>query len=157
MLMFVVRRRGGRSIERIQYEMEDTFNSMLGAGMPVRVRVIHGAVPTWRPPIEVYETSDALVVMAELAGLTEDQIEVTVDDSVLTIRGERSPVGCDERRTIHTMGIAYGPFAADVYIPFAVDHESINASYESGILRVRLPRAAATRVEIGNDLARSDI
>jgi HSP20 family molecular chaperone IbpA len=47
------------------------------------------------------------------------------------------------------MGILYGPFAAEVYLPFSVEHEGVEATYEAGILRVRLPRAAVTRVSIG--------
>jgi HSP20 family protein len=129
--------------------MEDTFNAMVGGVGPIRVHVGHGAVPTWRPPIEVYETDDALVVAAEIAGLREEQIEVVIGDNVMSIRGERAPVACDERRSVHTMGILYGPFAADVYLPFAVEHDQIEATYTDGMLRVRLPRAEATRIAIG--------
>jgi HSP20 family protein len=129
--------------------MEDTFNAMLGGVGPIRVHVGQGAVPTWRPPIEVYETDDALVVAAEIAGLREEQIEVVVGDNVMSIRGERAPEACDERRSVHTMGILYGPFAADVYLPFAIEHDEIEATYTDGLLRVRLPRAEATRITIG--------
>ena len=151
--MFVVRRRGNNSVDRIQHDMEDTFNALVGAGRPIRVHVGHGAVPTWRPPVEVYETADALVVAAEIAGLREEQIEVVVGDNVMSIRGERSPAACEERRSVHTMGILYGPFAADVYLPFAVDHERIEATYEDGMLRVSLPRAVATRITIGGGVS----
>jgi HSP20 family protein len=148
--MFVVRRRGSRNIDRIQYEMEDVFHSLLTTGRPVRVHITHGDQPAWRPPIEVYETDTALVITAEIAGMTEEQIEVVIDENVVTIRGERLPVGCDERRTVHAMGISYGPFAADVYLPFSVDFDRVEASYEAGMLRVELPRAAATRISIGS-------
>ncbi len=147
--MYVARRRGNRNVDRIQHEMEDAFNALVGIGRPIRVHVGHGNVPTWRPPIEVYETDDALVVTAEIGGLREEQIQVVVDENVMTIRGERSPEACEDRRTVHTMGILYGPFAADVYLPFAVDHEAITATYSDGMLQVRLPRAAATRISIG--------
>lgn len=146
--MFVVRRRGDRSLERLQYEMEDVFNAMI-AGRPVRVRQANGQVPAWRPPIEVYETDGELVVLVELAGMQEDDIEVVIDESVMTIRGERQPIGCEDRRSTHLMGIMYGPFAADIYLPFTIDHDRIEATYEAGLLRVRLPRSAATRIQIG--------
>ncbi|MDQ4045521.1 MAG: Hsp20/alpha crystallin family protein [Chloroflexota bacterium] len=146
--MFVVRRGNGRSIDRLQYEMEDVFQAMLGSGMPVRVRVLRGDVPAWRPPVEVYETDDELVVLVELAGVVEDDIEVAVDDSVMTVRGERRPTDCADRRTIHTMGIVYGRFAVDVFLPFAVDSDRAEASYEAGILRVNLPRSSVTRIAV---------
>ena len=148
--MFVVRRRGARSLDRIQHEMEDAFHEMVGVGTPLRVRLVTGDVPAWRPAIEVYETAEALVVVAEVAGLSDDQIEVVVDEQVMTIRGHRTVVGCDERRIVHAMGISYGPFAVDVFLPFAVNHDAIEAMYDAGMLRVTLPRAAATRIQIGN-------
>jgi HSP20 family protein len=147
--MFVVRRRGVRNIERIQYEMEDVFQSLMGAGRPLRVRIGSEGAAAWRPPVEVYETERELVVIVELAGLTEDQIEVVVDEAVLTIRGDRQPARCEDRRTVHAMGIMYGSFAADIFLPFSVDHDAIEATYDAGLLQIRLPREAATRVQIG--------
>jgi HSP20 family protein len=148
--MYVVRKGGNRNIERIQHDMEDVFHALMTSGRPIRVRIASGSAPAWRPPVEAYETDDALVVLVELAGLTEDDIEVVLDDSMMTIRGDRRPAACEDRRTVHTMGILYGPFAADVYLPFSVDHEGIEATYENGMLQVRLPRAAVTRISIGN-------
>ncbi len=152
-----MRRRGSRGIERMPFDIEDVFHSLLASGRPTKVTMSGSAIPAWRPAIEVYETDEALVVLAELAGLTEEQIEVIVDDSTVTIRGERLPVTREDRCKIHTMGILYGPFAVDVYLPFPIDHDAVDAAYESGILQVRLPRAAATRVGIatGSEAART--
>ena len=149
--MYVVRKGGNRNIERIQHDMEDVFQALMTSGRPIRVRVASGTTAAWRPPVEVYETDDALVVLVELAGLREDEIEVVLDDAVMTIRGDRSPAACEERRTVHAMGILYGPFAAEVYLPFSVDSDRVEATYEAGILRVRLPRAAVTRISIGGN------
>lgn len=147
--MFIVRKRGARNIERIQYEMEDVFQSLVSVGRPIRVRIGSEGTPAWRPPVEVYETERELVVVVELAGLTEDQIEVVVDEAVLTVRGDRQPAHCDDRRTVHAMGIMYGSFAADVFLPFSIDHDAIEATYAAGLLQIRLPRESATRIQIG--------
>jgi HSP20 family protein len=148
--MYVVRRGSNRNIERIQYEMEDLFHAMVTGGQPLQVRISSGSLPAWRPPLEVYETATSLVVTAELAGLTEDDFEVIVDDAVLTIRGQRMPEACDERRTVHEMGIRYGAFAADIYLPFSIDHDAVDATYEAGMLRITLPRGAATRISVAS-------
>lgn len=145
--MYVVRKRSGRSIERIQYEMEDTFQTML-SGRAVGVRLSHGVPTAWRPPIEVYENDGELVVLVEVGGMVNAEFEVWIDDRVLAVRGERAPMHCDDRRRIHAMGIAYGPFAADIFLPFAVEHDAISAEYDAGILTLRLPRLAATRVAV---------
>lgn len=146
--MAITRKRGGRDPERIRNEMEDIFHSMFIHARSVQRRVPNGLALTWRPPIEVYETEDALWVLAEIAGLSQDQIELAIDDRILTIRGERPPLCGDSHRSIHEMGILYGPFAADVYLPFAVDYERVEASYDNGLLRVRLQRVQPTRVAI---------
>lgn len=146
--MSIVRKRGNRDPERIRHEMEDIFHSMFVHARSVQRRVPNGFALTWRPPIEVYETEDALWVLAEIAGLSRDQIELAIDDRILTIRGERAPLCEESHRSIHEMGILYGPFAADVYLPFAVDYERIEASYDNGLLRVRLQRVQPTRVAI---------
>lgn len=146
--MAITRKRGGRDPERIRNEMEDIFHSMFIHARSAQRRVPNGLALTWRPPIEVYETEDALWVLAEIAGLSQDQIELAIDDRILTIRGERPPLCGDSHRSIHEMGILYGPFAADVYLPFAVDYERVEASYENGLLRVRLQRVQPTRVAI---------
>lgn len=148
--MAVIRRRTDRNIERIQHEMEDLFHAMVSGGQPIRVRVSSGPLPAWRPPLEVYETESSLMVITEIAGLTDDQFEVIVDDAVLTIRGERLPARCDDRKIVHEMGIRYGTFAADVYLPFSVDHDAVTATYDHGFLRIELPRGAATRVRVAN-------
>lgn len=146
--MSITRKRGNRDPERIRNEMEDIFHSMFVHARSVQRRVPNGLTLTWRPPIEVYETEDALWVLAEIAGLDQDQIELAIDDRILTIRGERPPLCGESHRSIHEMGILYGPFAADVYLPFAVDYERIEASYDKGLLRVRLQRVQPTRVAI---------
>jgi HSP20 family molecular chaperone IbpA len=148
--MYVVRNGGNRNIDRIQHDMEDVFHALMTSGRPIRVRFASGNTPAWRPPVEVYETDDSLVVLVELAGMNEDDIEVVLDDAVMTVRGDRRPAACEDRRTVHAMGILYGPFAADVYLPFSVNHDEVEATYESGMLRVRLPRATVTRISIGN-------
>lgn len=149
--MYVVRKGGKRNIDRIQHDMEDVFQALMTTGRPIRVRIASGTTPAWRPPVEVYETEDALVVIVELAGMTEDQIEVVLDDTVMTVRGDRPSAPCEDRRTVHAMGILYGAFAADIYLPFSIDHERVEASYEAGMLRVWLPRAAVTRISVGID------
>jgi HSP20 family protein len=128
--------------------MEDAFRNVLMAGRPVQARIDDDGAPVWRPPIEVYETTDALIVMAELAGMTEDAMQVSVDDAIVSIRGERLPHCDDARRSTHEMSISYGPFAADVFLPFAVDSERASARYEQGLLRVELPRQAGTRIRV---------
>jgi HSP20 family protein len=146
--MLVVRRRTGRNIDRLQTEMEDIFHAMIVSGRTVRPRGHDGRPPAWRPPVEVYETDSALVVLVEIAGVTEELVDVTIDDTVLSVRGERSPRCDDVPRSLHEMGILYGAFAVDVYLPFAVESDRAQALYQDGLLKITLPRPAAKRISI---------
>ena len=140
--MIVVRRARPHDRDRVQQEMEEVFRSL----MPSRTSPSPGQGALWRPPLEVYETDDALVVQAEIAGMSEEHLQVTVDGSVLAIRGERPDRHHEERRSYHEARIPYGAFGADVFVPFAVDTDRSTADYHNGFLRIVLPRASARTI-----------
>jgi HSP20 family protein len=140
--MVIVRRTVTRSPERVQQEMERVFRSLV----PTRPHVAHHASALWRPPIEVIETDDALVVTAEIAGMDEQALSVVVEGDVLSIRGERPDDREGERRQYREAGIAYGGFGADVYLPFPIDVDQAHAAYTMGFLRITLPKVAARTI-----------
>jgi HSP20 family protein len=132
----------GRKAEQIQSEMEELFRALVN-----RQRTVHHQAPGgWRPHLEVYETDRALVVRAELAGVEEGGLDVTVEDQILHLRGTRDRDPGQERRVFHQMEISYGPFAAEVFIPFAIDADRVEANHEGGILEVILPKTAPRRI-----------
>jgi HSP20 family protein len=136
--MIVARRGVQRDPERVQQEMEQVFRAL----MPTRPRGGANQSGLWRPPLEVYETDDALVVFAEIAGLDERQLSVVVDQDVLAIRGERPDPRPSEKRSYREAAIQYGAFGADVYIPFPIDADATAAEYHNGFLRIVLPKIA---------------
>jgi len=140
--MIVVRRSRPHDPDRVQQEMEAVFRTM----MAPRPAMNRGASGRWRPSLEVYETRDALVVSAEIAGMDEGQLEVVVDGELLAIRGERPDPDHSDRRAYHEARIPYGAFGADVYIPFPVDPDQTQAEYRNGFLRIVLPRTAARTI-----------
>lgn len=140
--MLIIRRTAQRDPDRVQQEMEQVFRAL----MPHRPNVAKLQDQRWRPPVEVYETEEALVVSAEIAGIDERTLNVVVEDGMLSIRGERHDDRGSERRTYRETGIAYGPFGVDIYVPFAVDTDQAEASYQSGFLRIQLPRASAKTI-----------
>lgn len=140
--MLIVRRRGGRETGRIQQDMEQVFRSLVIGVRPIS----RSNIGVWRPPVEVYECQDRLVVTVEIAGMKEEEISVIVDETLLRVSGVRHNPSATQKRTYHEMGIAYGPFEAQVFLPFSVALENVEASYEGGFLTVTLPRAQATRI-----------
>lgn len=138
--MYVVRRSPRPDSARVQQDMEDLFRAL----MPYRPSAAGGRL--WRPPIEVYETKEALVVRAEIAGMDEEQLQVVVDGTALLIRGMRPDRHHDERGCYHEAHIPYGAFGADIFIPFLVDPDRATAEYRDGFLRIVLPRVAARTI-----------
>jgi len=101
---------------------------------------------TWRPPTDVYEMEDAIIVKVELAGMDPGGIAVSLSGRVLNIHGDRK--GPDEKRCYHCMEIPYGEFHANVMLPGPIDDAAITARYANGFLVVRLPKIAKSKAEV---------
>lgn len=94
---------------------------------------------TWRPPTDVYETDDAVIVKIEIAGMNPDDFEISFADRALTVKGNRKDV--DEKLSYHCLEIPYGEFQVQVALPGTFLEDEIDAKYENGYLYVTLPRS----------------
>ncbi len=109
----------------------------------------------WRPPTDVYETQDMAVVRVEIAGAHQERFQVSFADHVLTVSGHRDDPA--DKLAYQQMEISYGEFRADVFIPWQVKEDEIEATYEDGILIVQLPKIPAShRVAIRTTVENSD-
>lgn len=99
----------------------------------------------WMPPVEIVEKPDALLLTAELPGMTRENIDVTFEDDVLTIRGEKTEEKREEKdeAKFHLFERFYGTFARSFVVPRTIDPSKINAQFRDGVLTVRLPKAEA--------------
>ena len=98
------------------------------------------ATIAWRPPTDVYETEDELSVIIELAGVSEEDMAVTLFSDLLVVEGKRKQPPCAKMNACHQLGIKYGEFRAEVHVPFPVDSEKVSAEYKNGLLRVVLKK-----------------
>jgi HSP20 family protein len=113
-------------------ELEVYFNEV-AHGRPVGFV----ASSKWKPPTDIYETDDALVIYMDIAGMTSEDFSVKFADGILTISGERKPRR-EGKPHYHAMEVQVGPFERRLRLPVPVDPASIRASYEQGFLDVRL-------------------
>ena len=115
------------------------------AGAPWRAKPV-GFVATgkWRPRADVYETEDSLVVRVDIAGVDANEIKVELADGVITIAGERRPIR-EGKPQYHAMEVQVGPFERRLRLPTPVDPKSLKASYEHGMLEVRLTKVPERR------------
>lgn len=99
----------------------------------------------WAPAIDVWETSDDIVVSAALPGIAPDDVEVTLTGQTLTLKGE---IAADEERSSDQYLLRerrYGAFHRQLNLPVRVDSDHVQASFENGVLRLRIPKAAEVR------------
>ncbi|MBE0430784.1 MAG: Hsp20/alpha crystallin family protein [Dehalococcoidia bacterium] len=134
--MIELRRDWSEAAFDMQKEMERLMNEVVNRKPPA----VRFSPRTWQPAIDVYETDDEVVVLVELAGVGEDEIEVTMQDRRLAIRGERRDVRRGIKRAYSRMEISWGPFDRSVSIPADVDEERVKATFQAGILEVVLPK-----------------
>jgi len=105
----------------------------------------------WEPAVDLYETDDQLVLMVELAGVRESDLQITIDRNVFTIRGERQKtLGGSKVGVYHQMEISSGPFERSIALPEPVDAEGTRATYQNGLVEVILPKVKKNRtVRVG--------
>lgn len=107
----------------------------------------------WMPAVNVEETREELVLTAELPGMKRDDVEIEVENNILTIRGERTEERTEgEEKKYHLWERHYGSFQRSFTLPRTVRSDEISADYENGLLRIRMPKAAEAqtrRIEIG--------
>jgi len=92
----------------------------------------------WSPPTDSYETEEAYIVRMEIAGMREDDFEVTIENNTLLISGIRPDL--PERRAYHQMEIRFGKFATTINLPNPINTESASAEYKDGFLIIKLPK-----------------
>ncbi|MFP4623328.1 MAG: Hsp20/alpha crystallin family protein [Gemmatimonadota bacterium] len=116
-------------MNRLAREMDSMFGGVSGSN------------DLWAPPVDVEETADEIVLTAELPGMKREAIDIELEDGVLTIQGEKK----EEEKQEGTQGLLYerrwGSFTRRFTLPRAVDAGNITASYQDGILKVRVPKA----------------
>ena len=99
----------------------------------------------WAPAIEMFEKDDKFVVRAELPGIKREEIDISVSDDTLTIKGERKSKNEVEEEDYYCREHSYGSFFRSIALPSDINTEKIEASYESGVLEVSLPKAAEAK------------
>jgi len=110
---------------------------------------------TWAPPVDIYQNGDHEVVLkAELPDMTREDIDITVDNGTLTIRGEKKFSNEVKEESFHRIERRYGAFSRSFSLPQTVDTGKVGAEYKNGVLTVRLPlREEAKPRQIKVDVA----
>lgn len=132
-----IRRRGNLfgDLTEMQEEMNRFFDDFFGEH---QTQMAQGQ---WLPSVDVSETDSELVVRAELPGMTHDDIEVNLQDNVLTLKGEKKQDKKEEKESYHCLERSYGSFSRSFSLPTGVRADQITATFKDGVLVVSLPKA----------------
>lgn len=122
----------------LSQRMERFFDEMVGRGMRTsEERSLRGS---WAPAINILEREEAMVITADLPGLKAEDVEVTVEEGTLTIRGERKLDELSEGETYHRVERLYGVFERSFTLPSSIDVERIDARFANGEMILNLPK-----------------
>ena len=122
--------------------LDGIFNTPL---FPALWRRFPASHDEWFPALDVYEEEDKFVVKAELPGMKEDDVDVSVNGNTLTIKGEKKSETEKKEETYHYSERTFGSFFRSVKIPTNVDGDKIEAHYEHGVLEISLPKLAESK------------
>lgn len=99
----------------------------------------------WAPSVDIYENKDQIVLEAELPGMKQDDFDLSIENNVITLRGERRFEKTDETDNYHRVERSYGSFTRSFTLPQTVSAEGATAEYNNGVLRVTLPKREETK------------
>lgn len=125
-----------RDLSEIKAEMNRLFDTFFGR--PIRVGLDDR---TWAPVVDVYETKDELVVSAELPGVNEKGIQVSMTGDLLTVKGERRHERETKEENYHRLERFCGKFERNIPVPVPVESDKITATYRNGMLEIHLRKA----------------
>ena len=99
----------------------------------------------WMPAVDIREADDHLLVTAELPGLTRDDVNITLENNVLTLTGERKFEKEAKEENFHRVERSYGAFTRSFALPNNVDPEKVDAAFKDGVLNIRIAKAESAR------------
>jgi HSP20 family protein len=127
-------------------EMSRLFNTLLGAQ--------NSESGSWIPAMDLVEAEDHFVLKADLPGLSEGDVDIEVRDNTLRVSGERKTEHERRERGWYRVERSFGKFSRSLTLPDGVDPEGISATFDKGVLEVRVPKPEERkprRISIGND------
>jgi len=119
--------------------MHDRMNKIFDETLS---KTAQGGYGDWLPPVDIFETTESIVIMSELPGMKEEDMDIQVSDGVLTLKGEKKYPIEGEKDNYYRLERSYGKFNRSFSIPTSVDIGSVKANLKDGLLTVTLKKRA---------------
>jgi HSP20 family protein len=141
------RRVAYRYINGSQKQLEHHYRQMLNEALRQNQQSMLHQSTTWRPLADILESPEMMTIKIELAGMKEEEIEVTLYEDALVVSGERSDEASLDGLCYREAQIRYGPFRVEILVSSPIAREAVTARYENGILLVELPKLPESKPE----------
>jgi HSP20 family protein len=131
--------------------IQDELNRLFGRTFTGSESMRPAASGSWMPAMDVFETEDRIVATLELPGIEPKDVEVSVEDSTLTVSGTRDFTSETNEENYHRVERRYGSFTRSISLPQTVDMEKVGARFDKGVLTIEVPkveRAKPKKIEI---------
>jgi len=128
------------SLRRLSSVLDEAFN-----GWPFQSEGNGALTSAWLPACDVFEDKDAVKIVAEVPGVRPEDVKLSIENNLLTIRGEKKQQAEEKTERVHRYERSYGTFERTFALPTTVDPDKIAASYSNGILTVTIPKADRAR------------
>jgi HSP20 family protein len=135
--MAIVRWEPLRDLASIQNEMNRLFGTVFDTPAPGGNG---NTLRRWMPAMDLVETEDYFVLRADLPGLAEGDVNIEVEDNVLTVSGERKAEHEASKEGYHRVERAFGAFSRSLTLPEGVDADAVTAAFDRGVLEIRIPK-----------------
>jgi len=146
--MNIVRYDPFRELRSLQDEMNRLFSTSFSRSGSSDDQIMRGA---WNPSVDIFENQNQIVLEAELPGMKPEDVEISIENNVLTLHGERKFEKKDESDNFHRVERSYGSFTRSFTLPPTVTSEKASAEFENGVLHLTLAKreeAKPRRIEI---------
>lgn len=122
--------------------LQEQVNRLFENSFPGRQE---GSLASWAPAVDVHETENELVVTADIPGMNEKDLDVRVENNMLTISGERTTESNVKEDNYLRVERSYGSFSRSFSLPNTINPEAVAAEYKNGVLTVKLPKRAEAK------------
>lgn len=128
------------SLRRLSNALDEAFGTW-----PFQGEGSGAITSAWLPPCDVFEDQNAVKIVAEVPGVRPEDVKLSLENNLLTIRGEKRQQAEERTERVHRYERSYGTFERSFALPSTVDPDKITAHYENGVLTVAIPKAERAR------------
>jgi len=147
--MDYIKIRFGNDFDRLSSKFERTIEHMFRSTGPMFML----SERTWKPQMDIYESPEEILILAEIAGVNKEKLELEINSKAVRIHGSRPEMPRMKNSTYRLAEIQYGQFERVLFLPAPIDTDKVTASYQNGFLQIRLtkiPRDVTHKIPISD-------